>query len=146
MNVGQAMRDWDMSEEKVYKICKALNIPKGCRGYSIPDDMKKPYFPDCRPFLKKNKLHVYIHVLNAIADELLIIPSLIGTDDQHVRTAVRELKKTDAIVVLDGAEEDLNYQNYMIGVNYADWTLHNVKKKMELVTNIFNAAKDIKRE
>lgn len=133
-----------LSKKKVYKVCKALNLPKGKHGYIIPEKMKKPYFPDSRGFFRKDRLHVYIHVLNAITDELLIIPSLIGTDEQHIRTAVRELKKTEAIVLMDGAEDDLDYQSFMIGMKYSDWTLHSVKEKMKLISDFLTIAKEAK--
>ena len=144
MTVLEARDKWHLSEKKIYDICRALKLPLGRQGYIIPDDMKKPYYPDRRHFAKKERLHVYIHVLNAIVEEAMIIPSLIETDDQHVRTAVRELKKTGAIVLLDGAEDDLNYRNYMIGKNHSDWTRHNVKEKMELVSGMLTIIKEAK--
>ena len=144
MNVTDAKEKWGLSLDKIYQVCNELDIPKEKGGYDIPDELKKPYFPDRRSFRKKNRLHIYIHVLNAITDELLIIPKLIDTDEQHIRTAVRELKKTGAIVLLDGADDDLNYQHYMIGMNYSIWTSHNVKEKLEIITNMVSVAKGIK--
>ena len=144
MTVLEARSKWNISEGKIYDICRALQFQIGRQGYNIPDDMKKPYYPDRRHFAKRDRLHIYIHVLNAIADELMIIPSLIETDEQHVRTAVRELRRTDAIVLLDGAVDDLNYQNYMIGLKYTDWTLHNVKEKMKLVSGMLTIIKGVK--
>lgn len=143
MNIKEAKEKWNISEEKVYKVCHVMKIPIIKGGYAIPDNLKAPYFPDNRKFRRKDKLHIYIHVLNAIADELMIIPELINTDDQHVRTAVRELKKSDAIVLLDGAEDNLDYLNYMIGPKYSDWTLHNIKEKLELVSSFAGVAKNI---
>lgn len=144
MNVTEAKEKWGLSLDKIYQVCKELKIPKEKGGFVIPDELKKPYFPDRRSFRKKDKLHIYIHVLNAITDELLIIPKFIDTDEQHIRTAVRELKKTGAIVLLDGADDDFNYQHYMIGLNYSIWTSHNIKEKMELISNMASVAKDIR--
>ena len=142
MNVSQAMKKWELSEKKVYEVCRALKLPKGRHGYLIPNDMKTPYLPDRRAFLKKNRLHVYIHVLNAITQEQLLIPSLLGTDEQHIRTAVRELRRTEAIVLLEGAEDDLDYRHYMIGMNYASWTYRSVKDKLNLVSNLLGTARE----
>lgn len=144
MNIQEAKEKWNMSEDKVYKVCQALKIPMKKGGYDIPDNLKQPYFPDKRKFRKKDKLHIYIHVLNAITDELMIIPEIINTDNQHVRTAVRELKKTGAIVLLDGAEDNLDYLNYMIGPKYSDWTLHTIREKLELVSSFTGVVKDMK--
>lgn len=143
MNVKEAKEKWNISEDKVYKVCRAMKIPMEKDGYVIPDNLKKPYFPDKRKFRKRDKLHIYIHVLNAITEELMIIPEIINTDNQHVRTAVRELKNTRAIVLLDGAEDNLDYFNYMIGPKYSDWTLHNTKEKLELVSSFMGMVKDV---
>ena len=145
MSVSEARKAWGMSEKKVYEICRELKIKKREGKYCIPKDMKRPYYPDARSILSKDRLRVYIHVLNAITDQRMIIPVLIGTDNQHIKTAVRELYESKAIVLLEGAENDYDYQHYMIGMQYSNWTMNNIKTKLSIVSDILKSGNEVEK-
>lgn len=143
MTTIQAHEVWELSIDKVLEICRILNLEKVKGQYEIPD-MKTPYYPDMRFFKKRNRLHIYLHVLNAITEEKLIIPEILKTDFQHVKTAVRELRDSGAIVLMVDADDNLDYNNYMVGMRYSDWTRHGFREKMEIITSILSVAKTAK--
>ncbi len=144
MTVEQAVKKWKLSKNKVYDVCRILRIEKDSSGRFIIPDIKTPYYPDFRAFKIINPLHVYIYTLDAIIAEKLIIPELIKTDNEHIRTAVRELKARDVIVVLDGHENDNNYLNYMISMGYSDWQTHSIKEKLEIIKDITAIGNDVR--
>lgn len=145
MTTLDASKKWKMKTKKVQEFCKKASIPQdnSSHHYIIPDDMKAPYYPDKRNFKNKSYLHVYLHVIEAIATEKMIIPCLIETDSDHIRTAVRELRDSNVIVPLDGHEDNLEYENYMIGMHYSDWLTHSIKEKLEIIKCISSIGKDV---
>ena len=138
------MEEWDLSEKKVYDVCKVLGIEKNEEGQYIIPEMKKPYYPDKRKFAHKDAGHLYIHTMNAIIDEKLIIPQLIDTDEDHIRTAVRELRNGNAVVLLEGHQDNLNYNNYMVSMVYSDWKTHKIKEMLSIIKEITSIGVDVK--
>ena len=145
MTVKEATNEWGLSKKKVYEVCKALQLEKDSKNqYIIPQNMKHPYYPDKRFFHKRNPLHIYIYTIDAIAEEKTIIPNLLNTDDDHICTAVRELKKRDVIVLLERHLDDNDYKNYMISPGYADWRNSNIREKIKIVKDISEIAVNLR--
>ena len=51
LTVAEVQETFDISREQVYKMARALNLPKGSHGeWLIPDDFIPVYIPDGREY------------------------------------------------------------------------------------------------
>lgn len=142
MNLKEAQKTWDLSDGKAKNFCKIMDYPKTKRGvYIIPDDLLvKPYVPDRRIFKKNLQQNIYIHLMNALNEGRVIFPQLIGTDEDHIRTAVRELKERSLIILIEGREDNNRLENYMISFEYTDWKVKDFKEKVNIISSAIGTA------
>ena len=61
-------------------------------------------------------------VSDAIQRKVKLVPELFYSTDDEVRTVVRVMRDKDLLVRIEGRpEESLEYQDYILGPEFADW-------------------------
>jgi len=138
MTVSEASQKWNLTKKEVYGICQYYGFPKkGIRGsYQIPSETVPVLIPDKRYL--RNPLRCYLFACEAIEKKLTIVYDLIHTEADEVKTAVRELKSKNLIILIEGREDDLDYKNYMLGIEFRDWRTRNTKGKVELLNSLLS--------
>lgn len=119
-NKSQAKEKWHLTDREVKAICDYYSFPIVKGAYQIPEDTVPIYIPDKR--CMKSELRQYLFVADAIHKKVTIVPELINSSVQEIRTAVRVLKNKHLIELIEGREIDsLDYRDYMLGIDYLGW-------------------------
>ena len=136
MNITQASRAWEVSEEEVFKICKEMGI----RAENIPDETVPVYLPD--PYYETNPHRFYIYLLDVITNSHMEIK---GVDNNILETCVAQLKEKKLIVLKKGADPDsLDYRDYVMSAErdlYNEWYSSLIKPGMSLIDKIVSLFK-----
>lgn len=133
MNVTQASRKWELSENKVRAICKEM----GLDATNIPDEAVPVYVPD--PLYESNPHRYYLYLLDVIANTHMEIK---GIEKNSLETCVAQLKEKKLIVLKTGADPDsLDYHDYLMSAErdvYNEWYNSLVKDSMNLIEKIIS--------
>ena len=131
MNVTQASRKWELSENEVRAICKEM----GLDATNIPDETVPVYVPD--PLYESNPHRYYLYLLDVIANTHMEIK---GIEKNSLETCVAQLKEKKLIVLKTGADPDsLDYHDYLMSAErdvYNEWYNSLVKDSMNLIEKI----------
>ena len=120
MTKKQAKAKWFLTDREVDGICEYYGFTRVNGQFQIPEDTIPVYIPDKR--YMKNGLRLYLFVSDAIHKKLLLVPELINTSDDEIRTIVRILRDRGLIERIEGRPKgSLNYQDYILGIEFADW-------------------------
>ena len=136
MNIKQAARAWELSEDEVRTICKEMGIDAN----DIPDDTVPVYVPD--RFYESDPHRFYIYLLEVISNTHMEIQ---GIDRDILETCVAQLKEKKLIVLKKGADPaSLDYHDYVISADravYNEWYSAMIKQSvtvMDKITSFFN--------
>ena len=134
----QFQTKYNLTKREVDGICEYYGIKKDKRKFQIPDDTEPIYIPDKR-FVKK-ELRLYLFVSDAIERKVKLVPELFYSTDDEVRTVVRVMRDKGLLVRIEGRPEDsLEYQDYILGTEFADWK-RNATDNFKLVKEILGVA------
>lgn len=133
MNLEQAARAWEVSENEAERICKAM----GLDADNIPEETIPVYLPD--PMYEGNPHRYYLYLMDVIANTHMEIK---GMDQSVLETCVAQLKEKKLIVLKTGADpESLNYRDYVISADralYNDWVNSHIKASVSLIDKIIS--------
>ena len=88
----------------------------------------------------KKELRLYLFVSDAIERKVKLVPELFYSTDDEVRTVVRVMRDKGLLVRIEGRPEDsLEYQDYILGTEFADWK-RNATENFKLVKEILGIA------
>ena len=111
---------YNLTKREVDGICDYYGIKKNKGQFQIPDDTVPVYIPDKRYVDKE--LCLYLFVADAIRKKVILVPELFYSTDDEVKTVVRVMRDKRLIERLEGRpEESLEYQDYILGPEFADW-------------------------
>lgn len=135
MTKKQAKSKWHLTDREVDGICDYYGFTKVKGQFQIPEDTVPIYIPDKR-YLDK-ELRLYLFVSDAIHKKLLLVPKLINSSDDEIRTIVRIMKDRGLIERIEGKPKDsLNYQDYILGLEFAEWK-RNATDNFKLIKELF---------
>ena len=136
MNVAQASRAWEITENEVRMICKEMGIETD----NIPDDTVPVYVPD--RYYEDNPHRYYIYLMDVISNTHMEIR---GIDKAILETCVAQLKEKKLIVLKAGADRDsLDYRDYLVSAErdiYNEWYNSMIKNSMTLMDKIVSLFK-----
>lgn len=136
MNVAQASRAWEITENEVRMICKEMGIETD----NIPDDTVPVYVPD--RYYEDNPHRFYIYLMDVISNTHMEIR---GIDKAILETCVAQLKEKKLIVLKAGADRDsLDYRDYLVSAErdiYNEWYNSMIKNSMTLMDKIVSLFK-----
>ena len=136
MNVAQASRAWEITENEVRMICKEMGIETD----NIPDDTVPVYVPD--RYYEDNPHRYYIYLMDVISNTHMEIR---GIDKAILETCVAQLKEKKLIVLKTGADPDsLDYRDYLVSAErdvYNEWYNSLIKNSMTLMDKIVSLFK-----
>ena len=116
----QFQTKYNLTKREVDGICDYYGIKKNKGQFQIPNDAVPVYIPDKRYVDKEFCL--YLFVADAIRKKLILVPELFYSTDDEVKTDVRVMRDKRLIERLEGKpEESLEYQDYILGPEFADW-------------------------
>lgn len=138
MNKTEAKAKWHLSDREVDGICEYYDFTKVNGQFQIPEDTIPIYIPDKRYL--KNDLRLYLFVSDAIHKKLKLVPELFNSNNAEVRTIVRVMRNRGLIERIEGRpEESLNYQDYILGVEFAGWK-RNATDNFKLIKELLGVA------
>ena len=116
----QFQTKYNLTKREVDGICDYYGIKKNKGQFQIPNDAVPVYIPDKRYVDKEFCL--YLFVADAIRKKLILVPELFYSTDDEVQTVVRVMRDKGLLVRIEGRPEDsLEYQDYILGPEFADW-------------------------
>lgn len=134
----QFQTKYNLTKREVDGICDYYGIKKNKGQFQIPDDAVPVYIPDKRYVDKEFCL--YLFVADAIRKKLILVPELFYSTDDEVRTVVRVMRDKGLLVRIEGRpEESLEYQDYILGPEFAEWK-RNATENFKLVKEILGIA------
>ena len=134
----QFQTKYSLTKREADRICEYYGIKKEKRQFQIPDNTEPIYIPDKR-FVKK-ELRLYLFVSDAIQRKVKLVPELFYSTDDEVRTVVRVMRDKGLLVRIEGRpEESLEYQDYILGPEFADWK-RSATDNFKLVKEILGVA------
>ena len=134
----QFQTKYNLMKREVDGICEYYGIKKNKGQFQIPDDAVPVYIPDKRYVDKEFCL--YLFVADAIRKKLILVPELFYSTDDEVRTVVRVMRDKGLLVRIEGRPEDsLEYQDYILGPEFADWK-RSATDNFKLVKEILGVA------
>lgn len=134
----QFQTKYNLTKREVDGICDYYGIKKNKGQFQIPNDAVPVYIPDKRYVDKEFCL--YLFVADAIRKKLILVPELFYSTDDEVRTVVRVMRDKGLLVRIEGRPEDsLEYQDYILGTEFADWK-RNATENFKLVKEILGIA------
>ena len=134
----QFQTKYNLTKREVDGICDYYGIKKNKGQFQIPDDAVPVYIPDKRYVDKEFCL--YLFVADAIRKKLILVPELFYSTDDEVRTVVRVMRDKGLLVRIEGRPEDsLEYQDYILGPEFADWK-RSATDNFKLVKEILGVA------
>ena len=111
---------YNLTKREVDGICDYYGIKKNKGQFQIPGDTVPVYIPDKRYVDKEFCL--YLFVADAIRKKVILVPELFYSTDDEIKTVVRVMRDKRLIERLEGRpEESLEYQDYILGPEFADW-------------------------
>ena len=133
MTLTQAARAWEVSENEVETICKAMGLDTD----NIPEDTVPVYLPD--PLYEGNPHRFYLYLMDVIANTHMEIK---GMDQSVLETCVAQLKEKKLIVLKAGAHpESLDYRDYVISADralYNDWVNSHIKASVSFIDKVIS--------
>ena len=134
----QFQTKYNLTKREVDGICDYYGIKKNKGQFQIPNDAVPVYIPDKRYVDKEFCL--YLFVADAIRKKLILVPELFYSTDDEVKTVVRVMRDKGLLVRIEGRpEESLEYQDYILGPEFADWK-RNATENFKLVKEILGIA------
>ena len=134
----QFQTKYNLTKREVDGICDYYGIKKNKGQFQIPNDAVPVYIPDKRYVDKEFCL--YLFVADAIRKKLILVPELFYSTDDEVRTVVRVMRDKGLLVRIEGRpEESLEYQDYILGPEFADWK-RNATDNFKLIKEILGIA------
>ena len=138
----QFQTKYNLTKREVDGICDYYGIKKNKGQFQIPNDAVPVYIPDKRYVDKEFCL--YLFVADAIRKKLILVPELFYSTDDEVKTVVRVMRDKRLIERLEGKpEESLEYQDYILGPEFADWKRNatgNLKVIKELLGTVVESS------
>ena len=134
----QFQTKYNLTKREVDGICEYYGIKKNKGQFQIPDNTEPIYIPDKR-FVNK-ELRLYLFVADAIQRKVKLVSELFYSTDDEVRTVVRVMRDKGLLVRIEGRpEESLEYQDYILGPEFAEWK-RNATENFKLVKEILGIA------
>jgi hypothetical protein len=116
LNSKQFMERYNISKDKLKKMIPYLQGVEQCpccKQYMFNDDVKPIYIPH-KTRLKNNPKKYYIYVLEALNNNMELIPEASLIDNDQIATCIRELKAAEWIAIKVGRPAgSLDYHDYM---------------------------------